>query len=345
MNPESSKTPDERDRDEAAIWLARRDRGLTAAEQDAYLQWLLERESRAAAVAELEKTWGRLDLLRQWRPAHSAEPNADLLATPKPRQRSWVLPALAAAAVITFAVFLGWRATVPVADRGAQILPGPERMALEDGSLVELNVGARVAVQYSAQERRVRLEQGEAHFTVAKNPARPFIVEVDGYSVRAVGTAFLVQRGRSEVAVVVTEGQVRMSLAAPTDAPGSAAPRSGAGETLAELRAGQRADATRTSASPTPHVAIRDLTPLEIEAAMPWRGIRLEFDDLPLREVIKAFNRYNTRQLVIADAATGEIRLGGNFRADNLEAFVRLLQTGFSVSAEVRDDEIVLHAR
>lgn len=343
MNSTGSAHEHEQERAAAAEWLARRDRGLTPAEQDAYLQWLTERPSRAALVAECERAWARLDVLRQWRPAHSAHPNPDLLATRRPTRAAKLRGVFALAAVLALGVFLGWQAWRDDRADGAQIVPGPERLVLEDGSLVELNAGARVAVTFSARERRVRLTHGEAHFTVAKNPARPFVVEVDGYAVRAVGTAFLVQRGSGEVAVMVTEGQVRVSLAPP--ATESSALEAAAGAVLADLRAGQRATTSRGDAGAAPLVVVRDLTPLEIDAAMAWRGIRLEFDDLPLREVVKAFNRYNARQLVIADAATGEIRLGGNFRADNLAGFVRLLETGFAVTAEDRDDQIVLRRR
>ena len=213
MNSTGSAHEHEQERAAAAEWLARRDRGLTPAEQDAYLQWLTERPSRAALVAECERAWARLDVLRQWRPAHSAHPNPDLLATRRPTRAAKLRGVFALAAVLALGVFLGWQAWRDDRADGAQIVPGPERLVLEDGSLVELNAGARVAVTFSARERRVRLTHGEAHFTVAKNPARPFVVEVDGYAVRAVGTAFLVQRGSGEVAVMVTEGQVRVSLA------------------------------------------------------------------------------------------------------------------------------------
>jgi transmembrane sensor len=323
--------------------MARRDRGLTPAEQDAYLQWLAERDSRAALMAECENSWRRLDVLRHWRPAHSGHPNPDLLAVRRPRRATWWRATLAAAAVLTLAALMGWQAWRFVSDRGAQIVPGPERLVLDDGSLVELQAGARVTVRYTAQVRRVHLESGEAHFTVAKNPDRPFVVEAGGYAVRAVGTAFLVQRGSGEVAVLVTEGRVRMSTG-PVEA-GSAATAPAGDRFLVDLTAGQLAKAVREASSASPKVSVRDLTPLEIDAALEWRGIRLEFDDLPLREVVKAFNRYNTRQLVIADPATAEIRVGGNFRADNLGAFVRLLDSGFGVSAEERDDAVVLRRR
>src|SRR5581483_6579934 len=42
---------------EASQWLARRDRGLTAVEQDEYLQWLRENPQHGRVVAQLDRTW------------------------------------------------------------------------------------------------------------------------------------------------------------------------------------------------------------------------------------------------------------------------------------------------
>ena len=328
--------------DVAAQWLARRDRGLTATEQDAYLQWLREKPEHGATIARLEQTWRRLDPLRKWRPAHSPRPNPDLLAPRPRRRRLWLAgtAALAAAAALVVATVL-WRPQPPAGPRPgtAVIHPGPEHMALEDGSVVELKAGARVEVQFTPAERRVRLVSGEAHFIVAKNPRRPFIVAANNISVRAVGTAFSVQLGRAAVSVLVTEGKVRLDQA--IDGGGDASlPRE-----LSPLVAGQQAVVSTDDAAGGPALQIRELTPAEIERALAWQGPRLEFVDMRLSEVVAEFNRYNARKLVVGDRATADILVGGNFRADNVDSFVRLLDVGFGVAAVPRGDEIVLRRR
>ena len=88
-----------------------------------------------------------------------------------------------------------------------------------------------------------------------------------------------------------------------------------------------------------------ELTPAEIERALAWQGPRLEFVDMRLSEVVAEFNRYNARKLVVGDRATADILVGGNFRADNVDSFVRLLDVGFGVAAVPRGDEIVLRRR
>ncbi len=320
---------------EASAWLARRDRGLTAAEQDAYLEWLRADARRGAAITRLEKTWGALDALTEWRPSHSPQPNPDLLA--RPRFAAWLrrpmlIGTLAAAAALAGAFLVyrkGTREPAPV----LRIIPSPERLTLADGSVVELNHGGKIETAFTTETRRVRLVHGEAHFTVAKNPARPFLVEAGSVTVRAVGTAFDVRHLTGAVEVLVTEGKVHV------ERPGAA------GQELTEpqpapaptpLVAGEHAvvDATTLAAAPVVAVA----SPSQVAQMLSWQGVRLEFEALPLADVVTEFNLRNRQQLVIGDAGAGRLRVGGNIRADNVEAFVRLLEASFGVIAERRAD-------
>ncbi len=325
----------------AAEWLARRDRGLSAAEQDTYFQWLRENPAHGAAIARLEESWRRLDTLRQWRPAHSTQPNPDLLA-PRRRHR-WLIPsALAAAAAFALVAFVAWPgpASEPTPPRGAAVLhPGPERMTLADGSLVELNTGAEIAVEFTAAQRSVRLVRGQAHFTVAKDASRPFVVATDTFEVRAVGTAFSVLVDDHALSVLVTEGKVQLDELR-RDTLDSIA------KVAVPLTAGQKAivrlDPRGDSAS---RLQLRELTPSEVETALAWQRMRLEFVDLALHDVVNEFNRYNSRKLVIGNDDTGSVRIAGSFRADNVEAFVRLLDAAFDIDAHPRGNELVLARR
>lgn len=334
--PSHRESPDPTDA--AARWLARRDRGLAPAEQDEYLQWLRDDPRHAAVIARLEKTWQALDRLApEWRPAHSAQPNPDLLARPGPRPRSipwhFAVVALGAAAVLAAGVFF-LRTPAPTAapakpatTAGVNVIPLSERLTLPDGSIVELNHGGKIAPEFSPGERRVRLVRGEAHFTVTKNPARPFLVEAGTVSVRAVGTAFDVLRAEASVAVLVTEGKVhveRPELATPTP-----------------VEKGERAVVDTRTATAAP--VVTRVTPADIERALDWEGVRLAFSDLPLSEVVAEFNLRNHQQLVIGDAEAGRVRLTvKNFRADNVEALVRLLEQTAGLASERRADGTIV---
>jgi transmembrane sensor len=215
-----------------------------------------------------------------------------------------------------------------------RVIPSPERLTLADGSTVELNHGGKIETDFTVATRRVRLVRGEAHFTVTKNPARPFIVEAGGVAVRAVGTAFDVRHATGAVEVLVTEGKVQVERPVPPSASPVALPLAVAAPT--PLVAGERAVVDINAPTAPPVVAA--VTPSEMAHALAWQGVRLEFAALPLAEVVTEFNLRNRQQLVVADAATGKLRVGGNFRADNVDGFVRLLEASFGVTALRRDD-------
>ena len=78
--------------DEAAAWVIRQDRGLTAEEQDRLSEWLAANPRHGEALARQRAHWNRLAPLGRWLPEHSAEPNPDLLAPARPARR-WLRPA------------------------------------------------------------------------------------------------------------------------------------------------------------------------------------------------------------------------------------------------------------
>lgn len=329
---------------EAAAWLVRQDRGFTAAEQDEYFQWLAADPRHGEWLARHRRTWREFNLLAEWKPEHSAEPNPDLLA-PAPRRRVPVVRrawfgALAVAAGLAVAFF--WtRPPAPVAAPPSAILAqapaqGYERRVLDDGSVVELNRGARIEVTYTATERRVRLDQGEAGFTVAKNPARPFVVRAGGVDVRAVGTAFNVRLDERQVHVLVTEGRVRVDDAL-KGASLLAAPAAGEAPVL------EAGHAVTIDVVPAAVAAIVPVSAEEIGRRLAWRPELLEFDSAPLAQVVAAFNRHNGVRLEIADAELDALPIVASFRSDNVDGFVRLLESTAGVTAERAGDTIRLH--
>jgi transmembrane sensor len=310
----------------AGEWVARRDRGLTAAEQDAFFQWLRADPRHRIEIARLDRTWGALDSLAAWHPADSAAPNPDLLAPSAARRaprRAWLI-SLAGLGLAAAIAWLAPRSPAPAPETpagapGMRVIPRPERQTLADGSIAEPNHGARLEFAFAATERRVRLRAGEVHLSVEKDPARPFVVEAGGVIVRAVGTAFNVRLDRDGVGVdvLVTEGSVLVESPAAAPVPVASGER-------ARIGAGSRPVVTPQN----PEIIARDLA---------WRGERLEFEGLPLRAVVAEFNLRNARQLAIGDAAAGRVKVAGTFRADEPEAFARLLEAGFGIAVERHD--------
>lgn len=305
----------------AALWVMRRDRGLSAEEQDELSQWLAADPRHGEALAVHRWGWDELDRLAGLQTSLDAPADPNLLAAPsrhRPLRRLrplWFALPLAAAAAVVFAFV---RSSAPPRDPAgsralASMLPlaAPcERQNLEDGSLIELNRGAAVTTAFSAAERRVRLLRGEASFTVAKDPARPFVVEAHGTEVRALGTVFNVRLAGSALEVLVTEGKVKLGEDAQLSPQQLAVVHSGA----------------------APEVAT--LSPAQVDARLAWRPRLLDFNDVSLPAIIAEFNRRNPVQLQLADPQLAQVRLSATFRSDNIEGFVRLMESDFGMRAE-----------
>jgi transmembrane sensor len=146
----------------------------------------------------------------------------------------------------------------------------------------------------------------------------------------AVGTRFSVRRDGADLRVVVTEGTVRLE---------SGTGMSSGKTPTTLLQAGSVALATPQG------LLVRTGTVEEAERQLDWRGGYLTFRDTSLQDAAAEFNRYNPRKIVVADTTAGAMRVGGNFRWSNTEAFVRLLEQGFPIRAEQYPDRIVLHSR
>lgn len=327
--PEPDSPEAERRSETAADWLVRRDRGLTPAEQDQFFDWLAA-DPRHGEWLELHRHMiGDFSALAQWRPEHSEEPNPDLLAPPRRRRIYWLAPAVLAAAAAV-ALLLMWPRGAPIAPASAPIASVElERRLLEDGSSVELNRGAEVKVAFTPTERRVMLAHGEAYFTVAKNPDRPFIVRAGGIDVRAVGTAFSVRLDPAAVEVLVTEGRVGVQPDIAKTAPTRSSSRGLGDGTLVD--AGQRATVSLTAAE-APRVT--PATPAQINRHLIWQPQLLNFSSAPLGIAVTEFNRRNHLQFVLEDPELAAMPIVASIRSDNVEGFARFLSAAPGVQIE-----------
>lgn len=316
----------------ATEWLSRRDHGFTPDEARAYACWLAADPAHLAMIEQLEPAWQAAN-----RPRHTPgavsfrEQVGRALARRRQLRRRVLVSVLAAAAVVAVA-FVLFR-PMPSAPAAATVALRPNAQTLPDGSVVQLNADAEIVVAFTGDVRAVRLLRGEALFEVAKNPLRPFVVEVGAVSVRAVGTAFAVRRASDEVGVLVTEGSVAVELSPQPDAEPRAPVLLAAGAMLTVPLAEGVAEL------PTPRTA----TAADLEAGLGWRNRRLEFNGTPLEEAVGYFNRANRLQLALASDEIGALRISGVFWTDDAEAFARALETSLGLTAfPTSSDRIVL---
>jgi transmembrane sensor len=195
---------------------------------------------------------------------------------------------------------------------------------LPDGSAVNLNSDSEVTVHYDAQERVVIVKRGQALFQVAHETRRRFRVVAGDAEVIAVGTQFDVFRQADATVVTVVDGKVAVfNGAAPPATSVAAIPadalRIVAGE---QVRLGGDLKA--------PEVLVAN-----IRETVAWVQRQIVFEQRPLYEVTKEFNRYGRVPIEINSDSLRSLPITGVFNAYDTESFVAFLERldGVSVSS------------
>lgn len=317
------------DEDIAARFIAQIDAGNWTESDEAKLQtWLAEKPVRQGLLLRLEAEWVALD---------AANAMSELVIPPKiaNENEDGVVPAsgwgtsrltrrglMAGTAASCVAGYFALR--LVSATTGYETKVGEiRRLPLADGSVMTMNSGSQISVSLDRDLRQVNLVQGEAWFEVAKDARRPFVVAIGDVQVRAVGTAFSVRRRGTVVEVLVTEGVV---------------------ETTAQhdkklrlvLKAGDRA-----LLGPSALVDYETGQSSGVDRSLAWRSGMIDLDGTPLSSAAEEFNRYNQRQIIIADPAIAAEQFDGLFRVNDPEGFAEAVRVSIGVTLDTTDPGII----
>lgn len=199
---------------------------------------------------------------------------------------------------------------------------------LADHSLLHLNTDTAVTIRYSAGERFVRLETGQAAFEIAHEPDRAFHVVAGAAEVVDLGTSFDVRLVAQSTIVTVVEGRVEVQPA-------------GAGTAL--LSSPRRSAGVQLGANQQVSVATgQPLTPVTVDAQREtaWMRHQIEFDHEPLERVAAEINRYAARPVLITTAELRALPVSGVVSIDDSEELVAFLRSLEGVRVEVTAHDI-----
>lgn len=302
----------------AAEWLAREDRGLSPQEAQALTLWLEEDTLHRVAYLRLKAAWRRADRLSALKAP----------AGPAARFRRGLLrPAIwtAVAASLLLAVAGGtWMTLRRPAQVFATAIGKTQAVRLADGSRMELNTDTKVRANVTSARRIVTLDAGEVYFDVVHDEKRPFTVYAGNRRITDLGTKFTVFRDGDDVRVTVREGRVKVDM---LDRPA--------------LQTPVVADAGQVIVSKGGETLLMDKSEQDISRDLSWRDGMLVFNQQTLAEVAEQFNRYNAKKIQV-DGNARRIRIGGSFRADNVDVFVLLLHRGFGLSVKTQGERILV---
>lgn len=347
----------ERIEEAAARWFARKQsRALTQAEEVSFGAWIEASVAHRIAYLRAETAWNQAARMRalgagvpagvipprgSWgdsrffrglspevRPPPGLGESVETPIAASPRRSKTRLLAIAASVLLVVALGVVWRLQGVGSDSYGTPVGGLNTVPLADGSQVVLNTDSRIRVSLSESERRVELDRGEAFFDVARDTHRPFVVHAGDRRIVVLGTKFSVRRDVDDLQVIVTEGRVRLESG-----------KAGSAEPPTQLDAGAVARTAKAA------VIVEKRPPPDVTRLLSWRSGYVIFRDTELSRAVAEFNRYSAKKIVIEDPSIADIRIGGNFRTNNAEAFLWLVQTGFPVKVEEKDGRVLLTSR
>lgn len=336
----------------AALWLARLDRGLVPEERAALARWLAEAPRHRAALLEMAKLWDQMGVLAE---LGELFPLGELAVAPPRRRGGRRLALGAAAALVGAAIALAWlvrdvrapdgklQTHTPFARHYSTAVGVQSTEPLPDGSMLALNTDTDVEVAFTAEERNVFLHRGEAHFVVAHDERHPFRVYVGARVVQAVGTAFNVHyRPGGDVEVTVTDGRVRVTDRQ-EDAGGAPHADYAAGSAEIDTMIVEGEALLLDDAAALAQAAPLVLEPVQIDIKLAWQRGMLIFQGEPLATVLAEVGRYTTTRFDLGDSSLGTVRVGGYFRAGDIDGLLVALRENFHIQSTVVDpDRIVL---
>ncbi len=285
--------------DAAAHWCMRLHASdCMSAEREAFAQWHDAHPLHAFEYAAMLEIWDVADHLPRNEPTAVVVP-----FKPRSRLRTYAVAAAISLVALPLAAFTGWEAGwLPSAYEHYDAPHGLRQVTLSDGSHVELNLGTELVYTHYKDQRRVTLKKGEAFFNVSHDSEHPFIVRAGEGQVRVTGTQFNVWKYEDQVRVMLLEGSVQIS----SDKVHGSVP----------LTPGMQASYQPGDATPR----VQAITPND--TALAWRQGKLILDNLALTDALPLINRYLSKPVMLADANTGAIRIGGIYNINEVNNLI-----------------------
>ena len=187
-------------------------------------------------------------------------------------------------------------------------VPKGERtqMMFQDGTKVYINSDSymRYPRKFGISERTVELK-GEAYFVVAKNKNRPFVVNLNGPSIRVLGTSFNVEAypENDDIKVNLDEGRINLKLLSDVEVPVSPGECVVYNKNTKSYRVNRNTDTGASSVWKSNVISFKDTTLDEVFSRLGrWYNVDFEVeDDIPSDLHITLVSRHTLIEKVLED--------------------------------------------
>lgn len=349
MNNVSNLTTKENIQEQACLWISRIDRGLTKSEKETLKAWIDQSESHKDELFEMAALWDDMSVMHELsglfplnRPHLEMAPSVVWHRHPIAVAASIVLfCTLSLAWLLPGASFSDAEHVVQTATHIESTGIGEQRtVSLNDGSVIHLNTNTQLQVLYTKGRRDIRLLNGEAHFEVAHDKQRPFVVSAGRNAVTAVGTAFNVEMmNDQDMELLVTDGKVMIqdaNLSFPKE-----------GIEVAEnpnavfMISGERALFSNAKQSEKIVMSLD-----QVQRVLSWQQGMLVFEGEPLETALSEVSRYTSINFDISDEQLKQVRVAGFFKVGDIDGLLHALNNNFQIShKKVSDSQITLFAK
>lgn len=187
---------------------------------------------------------------------------------------------------------------------------------LPDGSKIILRGATALNLDFSSQQRNIRLLQGEIYVDVAKDKNRPFVVHTPQGSIQALGTVFTVEQANSQY---TTLKMLHSSVNVKTAQFGISQNTTTNYSRQMIVQQGQRVDFYSDKIIP--------LAPINIEQERyKWQKHEIVFENSPLDQVLQQLNK-NYHGKIFYSHDMKDIYVNAVLPLDKTEEALKLLLT------------------
>jgi len=334
--------------EQASLWISRLDRGLDNEEKSELVTWIQQSQNHRTALYELAVLWDDLSVLNELSglfPLKHASKHDSNQVNRRMTQAKWSIAASFLVMAIALGSLVDWSFLAPkpaqtiVTTSHFKTNVGDQKnIKLSDGSLIHLNTDSEINVAYSSKRRFIELVKGEAHFTVAHNKMRPFIVSAGNNTVTAVGTAFNMQFVDDDAfELVVTEGRVMVKAFENHEV---------AGQPLTVKEAGPEEGLLMFSGEKA-HIQGQidqreNMSLNAMEEDLAWQKGMIVFKGEPLEMALKEIGRYTPVEFEIKDEIIKTRRVAGFFKVGDIDGLLHALEQSFGIAAQRTDAQKII---
>jgi len=280
----------------------------------AFNEWLSCDDKHLQVFNEVSENWQLLTLINSPAIPLSIVPKETNNVNQNQLSRSWFAIAASALLVLVSQLYL-----FNHVDEKSYVSKVSEykEFTLDDGSMVILHAQTKLKTNFSRNQRLLVLEQGDAHFVVAKDPERPFIVKYNQHTFTALGTAFSITT-RPQLSILVTEHSVA-------------------------VKTEQNKTIVKEAEALIYHNNWQPQPLIQAKQTMAWQQGKIIFEQQPLHQVLAQLAPYFKKPIQLINLSVRNEAVTGNFELAQAEQALNMIALGLDLKIRNNNSKIMLY--